>query len=124
MGGRRYLVELGSVIAFYAVVLFMALPLIDANPEAWWRFPLALAPMVPAVFIPLVVMRRVTRMDELQRRITFEALAFAFVGTALLTLGYGFLQLVGFPQASWLLVWPVMGALWLVGSLLANRRYK
>ena len=63
-------------------------------------------------------------MDELQRRITFEALAFAFVGTALLTFSYGFLQLFSFPQASWLLMWPVMVAFWLVGSLLANQRYK
>lgn len=124
MGGRRYLVEFGGAMILYAVVLFGAIALINANPEAWWRVPLALVPMVPLVFALVAFMRQFDRMDELQRRVQLEALAFAFGGSALLTFGYGFLQLVGFPQMSWFFVWPVMAVLWMAGKVRADRRYK
>ncbi len=122
---RRYLIEFGGAMVAYAIVLLVAVTLLNStNLESGWRVPLALAPMVPVVFALFAFVRYLGRMDELQRRIQLEALAFAFGGTALLTFGYGFLQLVGFPQVSWFFVWPIMGALWIAGKVLANRRYK
>lgn len=124
MKSRRYFVELGVAIGVYAVVLLGAVSFLNAYPDSPWRVPLALAPMVPAVFALIAIMRQFDRMDELQRRIQFEALAFAFGGTALLTFGYGFLQLTGFPQVSWFFVWPIMAVLWMTGKARADRRYK
>ena len=123
--GRRYLVEFGGGIAAYAVVLLVTVALLN-NMEAGsgWRVPLALAPMVPVVFVLFAFVRYFGRMDELQRRVQLEALAFAFGGTALLTFGYGFLQLVGFPRVSWFFVWPIMGVLWMAGKARADRRYR
>ena len=63
------------------------------------------------------------RLDELQRRIQFEAIAFAFAGTALLTFSYGFVENVGFPHLSWFFVWPIMAILWIIGLGIATRRY-
>lgn len=120
---RRYLVEFGGAMVFYVVVLLVAVALLGTNPASGWQVVLTLAPMVPLVFALLAFVRYLDRMDELQRRIQLEALAFAFGGTALLTFGYGFLQLVGFPQLSWLFVWPIMGTLWLAGKARADRRY-
>ena len=124
MKGRRYLVELGGALGLYAVVLIGVIALINANPEAWWRVPLVLVPMAPVVLALIAFMRYFDRMDELQRRVQLEALAFAFGGTALLTFGYGFLQLVGFPQQSWFFVWPIMAVLWIAGKARADRRYQ
>lgn len=122
--GRRYLIEFGGAMFAYAVVLLVTVTLLNVtDPGSGWRVPLALAPMVPLVFVLLAFVRYLGRMDELQRRVQFEALAFAFGGTALLTFGYGFLQLVGFPQASWFFVWPIMATLWIVGKAWADRRY-
>ena len=63
-------------------------------------------------------------LDELQRRIQLEGLAFGFTATAVLTLSYGFLQNAGLPQVNWVWVWPVMGACWSLGLAIARRRYR
>ena len=119
------MVEFGGAMLAYAVILVVSITLLNnTDPGSGWRVPLALLPMIPMVFALLAFVRAFGRMDELQRRVQLEALAFGFGGTALLTFGYGFLQLVGFPQVSWFLVWPIMAALWIVGLALANRRYR
>lgn len=120
---RTYFKELGGAIAAYAAVLIVSIALINGNPGAAWRYPVALLPMIPAALVLLAVMRQIGRLDELQRRIQFEALAFAFGGTALLTFGYGFLENVGLPHISWFMVWPIMAVLWIIGLGIANRRY-
>lgn len=124
--GRRYLVELGGAILAYAVVLLVAVTLVNnTDVGSGWRVPLALAPMVPAMFMVVAFARYMGRVDELQRRVQLEALAFAFGGTALLTFGYGFLQLfAGFPQVNWFAVWPIMAMLWMAGKARADRRYR
>ena len=86
----------------YCVVLIVALTLLQNNPHAPWRIPLALAPVIPAFFALLAFMRFLGRMDELQRRIQLEAIGLSFGATAILTFAYGFLQLVGFPSVNWI----------------------
>lgn len=124
--GRRYLLEFGGALLAYAVVLVAVILLVNGTSSgSGWRVPLALLPMVPLVFALFAFVRYMGRIDELQRRIQFEALAFAFGGTALLTFGYGFLQsIAGYPQVNWFAVWPVMAVLWLAGKARADRRYK
>jgi hypothetical protein len=63
-------------------------------------------------------------MDELQRRIQLESLAFGFAAAAIATFTYGFLQNAGLPEVSWVWVWPVMAVCWMVGQLVARRRYR
>ena len=95
-GFRRYLVEVGGGMVAYVVVLSIATAsLNNVDAGSGWRVPLALAPVV---FVLSSFVRYFGRIDEFQRRVQLEALAFAFGGTALLAFGYGFLQLVGFPQ--------------------------
>ena len=121
---QRYFVELMIGIAAYAVVLVVSLMILNnASPEAVWRPVVALLPMLPAVLVIVAVVRNLRRIDELQQRIQLEALAIAFMGTAFLTFGYGFLENVGFPHLSWFAVWPIMAVLWLVGLFIARRRY-
>jgi hypothetical protein len=79
--------------------------------------------MLPAVLVIAAIIRHLRRIDELEQRIQLEALALAFMGTAFLTFSYGFLEIVGFPHISWFAVWPIMAVLWLLGVLVARRRY-
>jgi hypothetical protein len=68
---------------------------------------------------------RLRRLDEMQQRVHLEALAIAFTGTGVLGTAYGFLVSAGLPDIEWgTLVWPVMAALWAIGLLVANRRYR
>lgn len=111
--------------ALYAAVAFVAMWLVGKYPLGVWRIPVALAPILPALFIARSIVRMFSSCDELQIRIHFQSLAFAFVGTALLTLTCGFLQeIAGVPIANWAWVWPLMGTLFLVGKLIAKRKYR
>ena len=112
-------------MAAYVVVLIIAVSLINISPSnAWWRIPLALAPVIPVIFAMIAYMRYISRVDEMQRRIQFEALAFGFGSAGILTFSYGFLEMVGFPHISWIFVWPLMIALWGIGGGIAARRYR
>lgn len=122
--GRAYRKEFGIAMLVYVVVVFLSTFIINAHSHAPWRFPLALAPMVPATFALWAFVRHLRRIDELQRRIQFEALSIAFGGTALLTFSYGFVENVGFPHLNWFFVWPLMAVLWMLGLALTSRRYR
>jgi len=68
---------------------------------------------------------RLRSLDEFQQRVQLEALAIAFAGTGVLATAYGFLVNAGLPNIDWgAMVWPVMVALWAVGLLIANGRYR
>ncbi|KJZ25699.1 hypothetical protein [Tritonibacter mobilis] len=84
---------------------------------------LSVLPMLPALFICGVVVTGIRDMDELQRKVQFEALALAFAGTALITFTYGFLEGAGFPKLSMFVVWPLMAGLWVVGVMMGRLRY-
>ncbi|TBU72195.1 hypothetical protein DNK10_21850 [Pseudomonas daroniae] len=63
-------------------------------------------------------------MPDTRRFIIHFALAITFVGTALLTFSYGFLEVAGFPRLSMFFVWPVLASLWALGTFAAWRRYR
>jgi len=70
-------------------------------------------------------MSQITRLDEMQRRIHLEALSLAFAGTGIFATAYGFLVSAGLPDLEWgVVLWPGMVVLWVVGLLLAHRRYQ
>jgi uncharacterized membrane protein (DUF485 family) len=124
--GKTYLVQfIGAMIAYVIVLLVSVLILRSyPDPDAAWRIPVALLPMLPAIVLIMVFVRHLRGMDELQSRIQLEALAIGFGGTAVLTFGYGFLQGVGFPLLNWTFVFPLMIGLWGIGVAIAERRYQ
>jgi hypothetical protein len=109
---------------FYGVMTGIAMWAVLKYPLGIWRLPVALTPMLPALFIARSIVRMFSSGDELQIKIHMQSLAFAFVGTVLLTLTYGFLQMAGVPTANWVWVWPLMGTLLLVGKLVAKSKYQ
>ncbi|MEH3022905.1 MAG: hypothetical protein PGN19_09275 [Pseudomonas oryzihabitans] len=123
---KRYLQEFSAVMLLYVAVLIGSLVLLrhltDGPPAL--RALISLAPVLPCALLCWVVLRELRRLDELQLRIQFEALAFAFAATALTTFSYGFLQNVGAPALSWLMVWPLMGVSWIIGLAIARWRYR
>ena len=121
---KTYLREFLVAMAAYTVVLIVSITLINISPSsAWWRVPLALAPVIPIIFAMVAFMRFFGHMDELQRRIQLEAFTFSFGVTAIATFSYGFLENVGFPHINWVFIFPLMIALWGIGLAIATRRY-
>ena len=125
MKSKQYQKELWTALAVYGVMLVGSIQLLTHMDVARpWRDLIALSPMLPAAATAWVVLRELRRMDELQRRIQLEALGFAFAGTAILTFSYGFLEGLGYPRLSMFTVWPLLAVLWIVGLVLARRRYQ
>ena len=122
---KRYMLELGSAFALYAALLVGAAAVERAvRPEGAALLAVNLLPMVGAAAAAWAIMRALWRMDELQRRIQFDAIALAFLGTALVTFGWGFAEGAGLPRLRAFSVWPIMGTLWGFGMLVAQRRYR
>ncbi len=121
---RRYTVELAITMTVYCMAVFVSTYLLNLSLPSLLRIPIALLPILPGCFVPVVVVRQLRRVDELQRQIQLEALGFAFASSGMLSFAYGWLQLAGFPQLSWLYVWPLMAMLWGVGTVWATWRYR
>lgn len=122
---RRYLVELGGAMALYAVLLVGANLLERAwQPAGAARVALSLVPMLGALAAAAAIMRGLWRMDELQRRIQFDAIAMAFLATALITFGWGFVENDGVPRLRAFMVWPIMADCWMLALVVAVRRYR
>ncbi|EJL06743.1 MULTISPECIES: hypothetical protein [Pseudomonas] len=124
MCGKRYLVEFTLVLLAYLVAVVLSTYLLPGMDSSAGRIAVSLIPVIPMIAMALVVIRQLRRLDELSQRIQLNALGIAFVCTALITFSYGFLEIAGLPRLSMFAVWPIMGSVWLVATLLGNRRYQ
>lgn len=120
---RQYFKEFGLSMLAYVVMLPVSLAIIQSHPDVWWRYPVALAPVIPLIFALLAFLRFFRNMDELQQRIQLEALAVAVGVTVIVTVSYGFLENVGFPHISMIWVTPLLVATWGISAAIASRRY-
>jgi hypothetical protein len=120
----RSQIEFGLSLLAYLMVLVGTLTVVEANPDAPWRYYVAVLPVIPAAFTLWVLIRALARLDELQKRIQLQAFGFALGATALLTFGYGFLEGAGLPHLNWALVLPLMAILWGVGAVVFTIRYR
>ena len=120
----RYIVTMLISLSLYTVALVVSLTWLKAGVEGPWKYAIAVLPVLPALGVPIGVVRFCQAMDELQRRIQLESLAFGFGAAAIATFTYGFLQNAGLPAVSWVGVWPVMASCCFVGHLFAGRWYR
>ena len=120
---RAYTREFLTAMAAYVIAVFLTVRFTpDIDPVL--RVPWVMIPLIPAAFGLRAYLRFLGRMDELGRRIQLEALAFGFGAAGMLTFGYGFLENAGFPQLSYVFVFPLMIFLWGIGGAIASRRYR
>ena len=122
---KRYAIELCAAIALYGMLL-VAANLIESaiHPVGRLKIAINLLPMLGALAAAWAIMRALWQMDELQRRIQLDAIAIAFLGTALITFGWGFAEGAGLPPLRAFAVWPMMATLWAIGLVIAQRRYR
>ena len=88
----RSQIEIGLALLAYMMFLVGSVTVLRANPDASWRYVVAVVPVLPAALVVYLFVRRLARTDELQKRIHTEAFGFALGATALLTFTYGFLE--------------------------------
>jgi hypothetical protein len=124
--------KLQGKLLFWVVVLiatpidllaFFLLEYADLGPGA--RLAAALLPLPGNIALFLIILRAVRKLDEFQQRLQLEAVAAAFLSTAVAVFIYGYLQkgqAVG-PLHPWL-VYVFMFAAYGVGYLTAVVRYR
>lgn len=113
-------------VALYAVLVVAQGFLLEPGSfHPLLMVPLALLPMVPAVWAMSGWLEAVRRMDELQRRIHSEAGLISLGLTAILTFSYGFLEVyTGVPRLSMFVVWLVVAPAFCLGNIIVRRRYR
>ena len=122
--GTRLLVRGLLWMSIYA--LSRGLLELDVAPPAG-RIAIGLLPVPFFVWWLWTWMHGVSRMDELERRIELEALAFAFPIAVVLLMTLGLLELaVPLNPDDWSMrhVWAMMPALYYMGLWRAKRRYQ
>lgn len=120
---RRYARRFAIAIVSYALLLVLSIWLLRSAEPGIWRIPLAVLPCVPLVYGVLAYVRYLGEIDELQQLIQLQAICFAAGLTGLLTFTYGLLENAGFPQISYVWVFPAMVALWGSASMFLQWRY-
>lgn len=114
-----------TMIIYVGLVVFMS-SVLDSieDTNRVLRVIVVLLPIIPIVFGMWAFMQFIRQIDELQRRIHFEAFAFSLGCTGLITFTLGFMENVGVPQFSLIWVFPMMIAFWGIGVAIAGRRYR
>ena len=125
MKNFRYLLEISLSLVLYLIVLTFSLNYLKKdNLDHTVQIIICLLPVLPCIFTVMSVIRLINRLDELQRQIQLNALAFSFTGTALATFSYGFLENIGFPHFPIFMIWPIMATLWGMGVAFGIWRYR
>ena len=89
-----------------------------------YRYWLVLLPLVPMIFMAATVIRYVSEMDEMWRKIIVEAMAFSGIATGFTCFIYLFLRDMGAPEFHGEWAFYLMWAYYGIGSFFSRRRYK
>lgn len=111
-----------ATLVFEAAVTVM----ISVHPSlpAGVRQALILAPRLMLLGFLAALVRMVTHMDELQKRISLESAFIAFVGSLALIFIFTGLGEAGLWRPRWDLIASTMMAIWAVGYLYASSKYQ
>ena len=116
----------GPWVAIWFLSWFAARIVLESSVPTWIRVVAALAPTPLAGAALLAIIRSARELDELEKRIQLEALAFAFVLSVLLLMTLGLLELaIQLNRDDWSYrhVWAMLPALYFAGLAIARRRY-
>ncbi|MCF5022094.1 hypothetical protein GIW67_29910, partial [Pseudomonas lactis] len=105
MSPKRFPMEFAVILLVYVLCVVVSSVYMSSMPDGVAKIALALLPVIPMIAMAVSIIRRLNAMDEMGRKIQLEALAVAFVCTALTTFSYGFLETAGFPRMSAFMVW-------------------
>ena len=113
------------IVLYFGAEILLRKMNIEAAPAI--RIVIAAIPILPATLFLVYFIRDIGRLDELQRQIHLEALAFAFPLTVLLLMTLGLVQsAVALSPDDWSYrhVWLYPPIFYFVGLTIASRRYE
>jgi len=107
----------GYALGLVALNYFYA----NESPHRYW---LILFPVVPLIYLAAIIIRYVSELDEMWRKVITEAAAFAGIASGFTCFSYLFLRDSGAPEfhAEW--AFYVMWAYYGIGLMFSWRRYR
>ncbi len=125
---ERFDIKSFAPFFIWALCYIGARLVLEIGGLSWWtRAGIAAMPIPVFAWVIWSVFKGVAQMDELQRRMQLEALAFAFPMTLLLIMTLGLFELaIGLNTDDWSYrhVWPMLFLFYFVGIVRAKRRYE
>jgi hypothetical protein len=119
------LAALGLVAAvLYLFIVAQVGRYLVEHPGAPGGVWLAAAPIAVLLLVLVVAMRSLNGMDELERKMHTEAMAFAFLASLFIVTSCGALAQVGILRFSLAWITPTMVLSWVVGLAVLDRRYR
>ncbi len=117
--------RLEAGLLVYSILLVISIVLLrdDSLADSVWRIPVALLPLPAGAYLIYLEVRRYQNLDEYWQRVHLTALAIAFLGSALVAFTFGFLENAGMAKQSGFIYFLVMITLYVLGLLIARRRY-
>lgn len=97
---------------------------LDDNPQSDIRSLVALLPIIPSIWIAVLIVQFINKLDELEQKIIHEAASFSFLITFLMMLAFSLLSFSGVLLPNPIYLGLLMAFLLVVGKLMGNRRYK
>ena len=97
---------------------------LDDNPQSDIRSLVALLPIIPSIWISVLIVQFINKLDELEQKIIHEAASFSFLITFLMMLAFSLLSFSGVLLPNPIYLGLLMAFLLVVGKLMGNRRYK
>ena len=113
-------------LAWFAAWVAARAVLESSSVPTWVRVASALAPVPLAGAALFTIIREARELDELEKRIQLEALAFAFVLSLLLIMTLGLMELaITLNRDDWSYrhVWALLPMFYFAGVVLARKRY-
>lgn len=89
-----------------------------------YKYCLVLLPVLPLLYTAASIIRAVSEMDEMWRKIVSEAMAFSGVATGFTCFSYLFIRDMGAPAFRGEWAFYVMWAYYGIGTMLSARRYR
>jgi hypothetical protein len=112
-------------LAFTGYVLgLLALNYFYTPQSAHGKYWLVLLPLLPMLYMVNTIMRHVTELDEMWRKIVTEAMAFSGIATGFTGITYLFLRNLGAPEFRGEWAFYMMWNYYFIGLFFSWRRYK
>lgn len=119
---KKYCLRMAFGMAGYVLGLF-ALNFFY-QPHSSYRYWLILLPILPLIYVSFTIIRGVSEMDEMWRKIQTEAMAFSGLATGFTCFSYLFLRDMGAPEFHGEWAFYIVGAYYWIGLFFSWRRYR
>jgi hypothetical protein len=99
--GKAYGRDFTPAVIGYVVTTLAVSFLVDFETAGWWKYLVALIPILPALWGVRAVTRHLGRIDEMQRATHLVAMSFGFGIAMVVALTIGFLSVAGLETERW-----------------------